>query len=607
MSTTAPGVIEIPVDAREAACIRWSNIQIPNGYQLTEDGVYLNETTGKGESAPKLLSGPIWVTARTRDYRNKEWGLVVHWFDIDGMEHERAIPARRLHEPRSSLPQELAGEGLHIVPGRERLLITYLGSYSPEIRISSVSRIGWMDGQVELPAYVLPTKVVALGGATTVLFQPERHSPSSLSLHDKGSLEQWRRFVATPCRGNPLLIFSLCAAFAGPLLKWAGLDSCGFHLYGNSSKGKTTALQVAASVWGCGADPATSDLTHIRRWHTTANALEGLAAGHNDGLLVLDEMGSVDSADFGRVIYDLAGGQGKARMNKDAELREARFWRIVFLSSGEISVREKIEEGRRPARAGQLNRFLDIPILDQVVMETNNKTPEVFVNELKRACARFYGTAGIAFLDRLIGCQPDIQSLQHAIRDALDRWTQQLTDGLDLDTPQRRSIQRLAVVALGGSLAVEFKVLPFTVLDVQHAVQRARDAWLGDDGNLSEAQRGAIALREFLLAQRARFLDALADHSNNGGNVRDVAGYYNAQQGVFLLTDSALREACRGFSTREVLSELARLRMLYLNNGEGRFKSRHTIQGIGRIQLFGVRRELLEHHPEDGKSSGFQK
>jgi len=39
-------------------------------------------------------------------------------------------------------------------------------------------------------------------------------------------------------------------AFAGPLLHMLGHESGGFHLYGDSSGGKTTHLQVAASIYG---------------------------------------------------------------------------------------------------------------------------------------------------------------------------------------------------------------------------------------------------------------------------------------------------------------------------------------------------------------------
>ena len=76
-------------------------------------------------------------------------------------------------------------------------------------------------------------------------------------------------------------------AFAGPLLHMLDHESGGFHLYGDSSGGKTTHLQVAASIYG---GPRL-----VRSWRSTDNALESIAAAHSDGLLVLGEIGMFDT------------------------------------------------------------------------------------------------------------------------------------------------------------------------------------------------------------------------------------------------------------------------------------------------------------------------
>jgi uncharacterized protein (DUF927 family) len=102
---------------------------------------------------------------------------------------------------------------------------------------------------------------------------------------------------------------------------------------------------VGASVWGCGADPADApEAAFIRKWNSTANALEGLAAAHTDGVMILDELQSCAAKDFGSVIYNLFGGQGKSAMDASRNLKKQRAWRILSLSTGEISSKQKIEE-----------------------------------------------------------------------------------------------------------------------------------------------------------------------------------------------------------------------------------------------------------------------
>ena len=104
----------------------------------------------------------------------------------------------------------------------------------------------------------------------------------------------------------PLGICRLCGV-CRTLLNLFGHESGGFHLYGDSSGGKTTHLQVPASVY---VGPRL-----VRSWRSTDNVLESIAAAHSDGLLVLDEIGMCDPRIIGETVYMLGNGTGKARAN----------------------------------------------------------------------------------------------------------------------------------------------------------------------------------------------------------------------------------------------------------------------------------------------------
>jgi putative DNA primase/helicase len=174
----------------------------------------------------------------------------------------------------------------------------------------------------------------------------------------RGTVEEWRNGVARLAAGHVLPVLTISAAFAGPLLQPAGMEGGGIHLSGSSSQGKTTLLQMGASVWGRGDNGG-----YVRTWLATANGLEGAAAGATDTALILDEIGQVDAAQVSAVVYALANGVGKARATKDGSLREPKTWRVVIVSSGEIKIETKLLEdrgGKRP-RAGQFVRMLDIP------------------------------------------------------------------------------------------------------------------------------------------------------------------------------------------------------------------------------------------------------
>ncbi|WP_298067315.1 DUF927 domain-containing protein [uncultured Mailhella sp.] len=143
-----------------------------------------------------------------------------------------------------------------------------------------------------------------------------------------GTLDGWKEIAALSI-GHSRLSFALCAAFAGPLLRLAGLEGGGFSFEGASSSGKTTALQIAASVWG--------GPERIRSWRATDNGLENIAILHNDNVLVLDEVGQVNGRILAECAYMLANGQGKGRSSREGNLRKSQSWCLLFLSRCSVS------------------------------------------------------------------------------------------------------------------------------------------------------------------------------------------------------------------------------------------------------------------------------
>src|SRR5690606_38017143 len=161
----------------------------------------------------------------------------------------------------------------------------------------------------------------------------------------KGSLESWQTSVAPLCLNNPMLIFSICSGLAAPLLYWLNWPSCGVHLFGKSKIAKTTVLNLAASLY--------SNQDYVYSWRSTANGLEIIASTHNDMLLCLDELHQVNAEDVDQSIYMLANGMSKIRSNQDGSLGEKRKWRLLYLSTGEVGLEEKLSTIQKNVKAGQ--------------------------------------------------------------------------------------------------------------------------------------------------------------------------------------------------------------------------------------------------------------
>src|SRR5690606_12689146 len=195
--------------------------------------------------------------------------------------------------------EELRGEllamGVLIDPNAHRLLGQYLQALTPKRRVRCALQVGWC-GQ----SFVLPDEVIGPNAAAVIFQSGER-------AHDEytpgGTLAGWQADIAARAVGNPLLALAIAASFAGPLLDRCKAEGGGIHLVGDSSTGKTTAIEAACATWG--------GPNYRRSSRATANGIEGAAARFTDCLLALDEISECDPREIGAIAYALGNGRGK--------------------------------------------------------------------------------------------------------------------------------------------------------------------------------------------------------------------------------------------------------------------------------------------------------
>ncbi|WP_428484906.1 DUF927 domain-containing protein [Rhodopila sp.] len=349
-----------------------------------------------------------------------------------------------------------------------------------------------------------------------VIYQPAVNDASLFNT--AGTLAEWRDQVAALCVGNSRLLLAVSAAFAGPLLDIAGEEGGGLHFRGSSRVGKTTALRVAASVWGGEAGAGAAG--YIRQWRATDNAMEGLALAQSDTLLPLDELGQADARGVGDTAYLLASGQGKARSDRAGGLRTPIRFRVLFLSTGELSLADKIAEAGRRVKAGQEVRLVDIPAdaghglglfedLHKEIFEDPHKTdagpkaigPEEFILALRAGTTRAYGTAAPAFLDHLVA----EVAADADFADDIRSWMRDLVTGWMRENPgaggQVGSVaRRFALVAVAGELATKAGITGWTPNDATAAAKICFQAWLAERGTTGarEDAQAVAQLRDFL-------------------------------------------------------------------------------------------------------------
>ena len=552
------------------AALKKSDCHMPEGYFLRADGpkagLYKLETKPDGDSNEIRLGPPLIVKGFTRDADGNAWGLLLEWNDADGRIHRWAMPLRLLNEQGGTWYGELLDGGWRGVSGTRSKLAQFLASIHPEKRIYCVPRVGWHGD-----AYVLPDAVYGAAEGELVL-----QSPNYGGLYrQSGTLEQWGDEVAAPAVENTRLSFALCISLSGPLLKLAGLEGGGFSFEGGSSCGKTTCLQLASSVWG--------DQSHVRPWRSTDNGMEGVAVLHNDNLLILDEIGQASAKVLSEVSYMLANGAGKTRSGKDGSARKSATWRLIFLSSGEIGLADKLNEGGLRARAGQEVRFVGIPVTKEHIQNLHGfPDAGALSNAIKDRVNKFYGVAGRAFLQALID---DLETNRAKMQTALDEVVKVLCPK-GADAQVLRVARRFAICAIAGSLAQQSGILPHD-FDAAGAVKACFDDWLAARGGAGAQEDTAIlaAVRLFIEANGAsRFqnLDGPDAVCINRVGFRRSTGTGNE---FLVLPESFKSEVVKGYSERRAAKVLLDAGWLRLERGN-RLKSRVSLPGMGRQDCY---------------------
>ncbi|WP_442783882.1 DUF927 domain-containing protein [Collimonas fungivorans] len=561
---------------------------VPFPFTLTADGV-ARQAGDNERSSDKVehIAGPLIIRRLTRGADGANYGLLLSAETLDRKIVEMAIPATRLHGDPAELARMLAERGVRVVPSKEKSLTAYLDAARSLARarpwLTAMLRTGWAEG--EQMTYVLPDRVI---GRPHCVYQPAQPNRMAEACNKNGTLVDWQRQIATPAYQSDIALFVLCASFAAALLRPANSDSFGFNLAGMTSRGKTTALQIAASVWGLGSDPGADSRAYVRRWSSTGNALEALAEEHSDLPLCLDELGQFrNAAELGKAVYALTGGRGAERLKADSSRRTVREWRTVVLSSGEISISESMTQNGQQQKGGQALRILDLPF-PATGLFPNDTNAGKTVRDLKQACTVCYGTAGRAFAKWLVDTFQTHGAALECIRERRSACVQQLADK---ELPEiMRAVERFALIQVAGEFAIQAGTLDCGPERIAAAVRAAWGMWRNAVPDVDDGKRAVQRIAQYIAAHPGQFPST----TETKQLPQTVAGYYKAGDELYLLTDDALRAAIGDTAKVAAIHALEAAGLLFKNETT-RQKSKHFIAALNqRTYFYAVRAQILD-------------
>ena len=558
----------------------------PSGFAAAHDGIYLETEDKDGETCSEWLCSPMAVVARGRNFQHTGWSRCIELTDPDGVVHRWYVLDSWLSTRSSTVLAGLRDRGLRFAgtPSAKRHLLDLINRWKPTRRYVTTDRLGWTDANCT--SFVLGNERVI--GPGDLVFLNESARSGAEGMHPRGTLKEWRDAVASRCQGNPILVASVSLAFAGPLPGLLDLEPAGLHLRGESSKGKSSAMKAAISVWG--------SPNLMFSWRATTNALEGAAAICNGALMPFDEFGEAKGKEIGDAIYMLLNGQGKARMASTGQLRAQNRWRAMLLSTGELTLADKMAEAGKKTMAGQEVRLIDIQADARRFGAFDDlhgvASAAEFSMQLKHSVGKHYGTAGPEFVERLVKSSSDDRHRFSGFRREIASMIERASSGAR-DGQTGRVIGHFALIALAGELATRYGITGWERGTALKAAHELFDNWQRSrhQSGVGQIDAAVQRTRSFLIANGGSSFEEIG-----GAPVANRDGYRDARW--FYIFGDAWNRIHAGHSPTEQARHLHAGGWLVRGDGAN-LKSKTPFGVPGRPRAFKIKVGIL-HDGVDG-------
>ncbi len=512
---------------------------------IMDSGLYLikkkRDDDGEVKQTRTFISHSAIVLGEARSLNNDNWKRVIQFHDKDNTLHRLLIPYEHFMGEAQEALKIIANHGL--MPPRQaykkNAFINYIQDYPIEQRFRCVERAGWYGNR-----FVTTNRTYGNGTDEELLFHSEMKDPYSTL----GSFEGWQE-LSRLIEPHSLAVLTFSCAFSGQLVLPLNAESGGFHIYGTSSHGKSTITKASCGIWGKPED-------FSQQWLTTDNALENTAELRNDSFLNLDELSQqTNPKSATNIIYMVTSGQGKARSSKTGKNRESKQFRLMYTSTGEVTLEEFARRANINIDAGLLLRFAHLSsdagkgygVFDCINYGTHSKDVGNRINEL---ASQHYGHAGIKWLEYITSDDAVMLKAQELLDSFIEQHTQ------TKNGQANRVLRRFALVAVAGELATLAGITGWQQGRAFEAVAQCFNSWLGSLGNGENMEETKILehIKAFFESNgTSRFEDLTVIRQADGEVIRprihNRVGYYDPESKVYLVSTIMFKkEMCIGMN-----------------------------------------------------------
>lgn len=268
-----------------------------------------------------------------------------------------------------------------------------------------------------------------------------------LTLESSGTYDEWQSIIEEEVLGvttlELALVFGFSSVVVGYLAQEIDLDSLVIHIWGDSTKGKTTAAKLVVSPFG---KPTTSQGGLLHTWNGTPNSLINKLANNRGIPFVLDESSMGNINDFTKMIYQLAGGIEKSRLTKEAKQRERQTWATTIISTAEKSLLSNASQN-----IGQMMRLFEF---DNITWTRDAMNAD----NLRHGVESHYGHAGPLFAKYLL------EQEEGYVKEKWKAWSQTLFNQMqEVDRFSDRIANKLSLLLVTADLVREALNIPLNI------------------------------------------------------------------------------------------------------------------------------------------------
>lgn len=389
------------------------DLVIPFPYTLAEGNVVWNGTTREGGPAKTVVAhSPLLIVGKLFGARGRVQYLLLAWRNPRTQAWETRVVERS--EAFSKKLAMLARDGAPVNEVSTRDVISYLVKLEaanerlfPAAQVSD--QLGWLGAETGESGYLVGRTLILPDGEIIPakdlnVERPETWDERTVAyhglgdggeqivdgFHSAGTLEAWVELIAT-CRSFWKVMFLFYAGFVPPLLEVLDIPNFIVDLSGATSKGKSTASRLPASIWGMPDEKVPASVIHI--WNASKVFLERVSAVITDGPLFMDDTKNArDKREVAAMVYAVTSGRGRGR-GTPGGIAATQTWRTVMFSNGEAAITSFTQDG------GTRTRTL---ALHGLPFDRADETTAPIVAKLNAGLRQNYGHAAPLFVQWLL-------------------------------------------------------------------------------------------------------------------------------------------------------------------------------------------------------------